>query len=121
MGKEQTVTSDLNDSAVTFVNVIELPAEQVDAFLAGWRERADFMRHQPGFRDYALHRAVLPDSRFQLINIAHWDSQEAFRSATADPAFRDQIQALSADPELDATANPGLYEVVHASAETHSP
>ena len=114
------MTTDPNDSAVTFVNVIELPAEQVDDFLSGWRERADFMRHQPGFRDYALHRAVLPNSRFQLINIARWDSQEAFQSAIADPTFRDQIQALNANPDLDVIANPGLYEVaLHASAEPH--
>jgi heme oxygenase (mycobilin-producing) len=116
------MTRDLNDSAVTFINVIDLPAEQVDTFLEGWRERADFMRHQPGFREYVLYRAVLPNSRFQLINIARWDSREAFESAIADPTFRDQIQALNDNPDVHVTPNPGLYQVaLQAHAEAPAP
>jgi heme oxygenase (mycobilin-producing) len=106
------------DSVVTLINAIELPADQVDSFVSGWRERADFMRRQPGFRDYTLHRALLPDNRFQLINVARWASQEAFQSAIADPGFRDQIQALNDNPDLEVTANPGLYRVaLHADAD----
>lgn len=100
-----------NDSVVTLVNVIEIAADQVDSFVDGWRERAGFMRTQPGFRDYQLHRALLADSRFQLINIARWDSAEAFQAATADPEFRKQMQALI-DTGLQVTGHPALYHLV---------
>ena len=112
-----THTAQPGDSAVVFVNVIELPADQVGAFVEGWHERADFMRHQPGFREYTLHRAALPSNRFQLINIARWESQEAFQAAVSDPQFHRQIEALNNNPDLEVTANPGIYRVaVHASA-----
>jgi heme oxygenase (mycobilin-producing) len=99
------------DHPFVFVNAIEMPDHQVDAFLAGWRERAEFMRHQNGFRDYRMLRAVGPDGRFQLINVARWESAEAFGAATADPEFQKQLRALNDNPDLDITANPGLYEV----------
>ena len=57
---------------ITFVNVFEIEPQQLDSFLVGWRERAEFMSHQPGFRSFRLHRALSPESRFQLINVAEW-------------------------------------------------
>ncbi|WP_396932494.1 antibiotic biosynthesis monooxygenase family protein [Mycolicibacterium sp.] len=99
------------DYPFVFVNAIEIPSNQVEAFIAGWRDRADFMRHQPGFRDYRLLRAILPDSRFQLVNVARWDSQEAFGIATADPDFQAALHALNDNPDFDVTPSPGLYRV----------
>lgn len=61
-----------------------------------------------GFRDNRLHRAVDPDTRFQLVSIAHWDSTEAWRTADNDPRFH---QRLSASPDF-AIANPALFRVV---------
>jgi heme oxygenase (mycobilin-producing) len=113
------MTHSTSDHPFIFINPIEIPPDQVDRFLDGWRDRADFMRHQVGFRDYRLVRALTADSRFQLINVARWDSQEAFAAATADVDFREQLQALMADPDIDATGNPALYQVVlEASAAT---
>jgi heme oxygenase (mycobilin-producing) len=94
-----------------FVNALEMPADQVDAFLAGWQDRADFMCHQAGFRGYRMLRALSPEGRFQLINIARWDSVEAFQRATAEPDFQKQLQALNDNPAFDVTANPGLFRV----------
>ncbi|WP_280425629.1 antibiotic biosynthesis monooxygenase family protein [Nocardia carnea] len=98
----------MTDSGVTFINVIELPAEAVDDFLVQWHERVARMRSAPGFRDVRLHRALLPDSRFQLVNIAHWDTAEDCRAAGADPV----VTASVAEAEKTATAHPGLYRVV---------
>jgi heme oxygenase (mycobilin-producing) len=107
------------DHPFVFVNAFEIPADQIDAFLTGWQDRADFMRRQPGFGGYRMLRALSPDSRFQLINIARWDSPEAFRDATADPGFRKQLQELNDNPEFDVTAVPGLYRVaLEADAES---
>lgn len=98
----------MTEPGVIFINVIELPAEAVEDFLAQWRERVARMRTAPGFRDVRLHRALLPDARFQLVNIAHWDSAEDCRAAGADPT----VSASVAEAEKIATAYPGLYRVV---------
>ncbi|GHF14501.1 putative monooxygenase [Amycolatopsis deserti] len=96
------------ENGVTFINVIELPADEVDAFVEQWRERAKLMRDAPGFRDSRLHRAKLPDARFQLVNVAHWDSAEAWRSATTNPAFQAAVGGVPGS----VVPNPALYEVV---------
>ncbi|MBO0850109.1 MAG: antibiotic biosynthesis monooxygenase [Pseudonocardia sp.] len=96
------------ENGVTFINVIELPADEVDAFVEQWRERAKLMRDAPGFRDSRLHRAKLSSSRFQLVNVAHWDSAEAWEAATASPAFRAAVRGVPGD----VTPNPALYDVV---------
>ncbi|MCP2343195.1 antibiotic biosynthesis monooxygenase family protein [Actinomadura rupiterrae] len=100
------------DDGVTFINVIEIPTEQVEAFVEGWRRRADLMSAMPGFRGYRLHRALSGESRFQLVNVSYWDSAEAFRAATANPRFQEGIRALEADARLQVTAHPALYQVV---------
>lgn len=90
---------------VTLINVFEIPAEQVETFLADWKERAQIMITMPGFRDLRMHRAMSSDTRFQLVNVAHWDSAEALRAAQAATANR--------VPTANAiVANPGLYQVV---------
>ncbi|WP_338483204.1 antibiotic biosynthesis monooxygenase [Streptomyces sp. SCSIO 75703] len=93
---------------ITFVNAFEVPAERIDDFLPHWLGRAELMSKAPGFRDDRLHRAVAPDTRFQLVGIAHWDSPEAWRTAVNDPRFQ---QPLSASPDF-AVAHPALFRVV---------
>ncbi|WP_063058926.1 antibiotic biosynthesis monooxygenase family protein [Nocardia sienata] len=97
---------------VTFVDAIELPAERIDEFVRQWRDRAAHMRTAPGFRDVRLHRAILPDARFQLVNIAHWDNAEACEAAGPNPA----VVASVDEARAIATAHPALYRVV---AEYH--
>lgn len=96
---------------VTLINVFEVPADQVDEFIADWKRRADIMAAAPGFRDFRLHRALAKDSRFQLVNVAHWDSAEDLAAARSNPAFQEQIDAL-AQREQAQYANPAIYEVV---------
>ncbi|MBN6041174.1 antibiotic biosynthesis monooxygenase [Amycolatopsis sp. 195334CR] len=94
---------------VTFINVFEIDADRVDEFVGHWRERAELLRGAPGFRDVRLHRALLPDSRFQLVNVAHWDSEEEWRAATQSHG---QFQSSVAEAARVATPNPALYQVV---------
>ncbi|MEU5955034.1 antibiotic biosynthesis monooxygenase family protein [Streptomyces sp. NPDC047525] len=98
----------MTDQGVTFINVIEISAERADEFVEQWRERAALMRTAPGFRDVRLHRSLLPDARFQLINIAHWDSVEACEAAGANPT----VVASVSEAATFASASPGFYEVV---------
>jgi len=98
----------MTDDGVVFINAIELAADDVDGFIEHWHERVAVMRTAPGFRDVRLHRALLPGARFQLVNIAHWDSAEACEAAGGHPA----VTASVAEAEQTARANPALYQVV---------
>lgn len=102
----------VNNARVTLINVFEVPTEHVDAFVAQWRERAALMSTKPGFLDSRLHRALSSQSRFQLVNVAHWESREAWQAATADTEFQERISAVTADPQAQISANPALYQVV---------
>ena len=65
---------------ITLINVFEIRPDDVEQFLQHWRERAEFLGRQPGFRSLRLHRALNPDSRFQWVNVAEWDSAEALQA-----------------------------------------
>ncbi|MBA0049139.1 antibiotic biosynthesis monooxygenase family protein [Mycobacteroides sp. LB1] len=94
---------------IVFINVFEVAAEKVDAFLAGWRKRAEFMTEQPGFLSFRIHRAVVPGARFQLVNIATWESIEALTTATSGDRFQAMVREAAA--EFGAVAYPAVYEV----------
>jgi heme oxygenase (mycobilin-producing) len=98
---------------VTLINVFEVPTEEVDGFVEGWNRIAEVLRHKDGFRDTVLHEAVSGEARFQFINIAHWDSAEAFRTAMADAGF----QQASAGRAGKVAANPALYRVAVSITE----
>ena len=100
------------NSPVTLINVFEVPTEHVDTFTAQWRERAALMRTKPGFLDARLHRALSAQTRFPLVNVAHWESREAWQAATADTEFQERVQAATGDPHVPISAYPGLYQVV---------
>lgn len=57
-------------------------------------------------------RAVSPRARFQLVNVAHWDSKAAHDEASRSGASQDRVRALRENPELRVSANPATYEVV---------
>ena len=100
-----------NNSPVTLINVFEVPTEHVDVFIAQWRERAALMSTKPGFLHSRLHRALSTQARFQLVNVAHWESREAWQAATADTEFQERISAVAADPHVPISANPALYQI----------
>jgi heme-degrading monooxygenase HmoA len=99
------------DGPITVINVFEVPADQVREFIAQWRARAEIMAAAPGFRDTRLHRAFSPQARFQLVNVAHWDSQADLDAAQGSGAFQDRIRALREDPQLRFSAYPAVYEI----------
>lgn len=105
------------DGPITLINVFEVPADQVDEFIAQWRVRSTIMATAPGFRDARLHRAVSSRARFQLVNVAHWDSQADLEAAFGSAAFQGRIQALRQDPQRRFTADPAVYEVVATLGE----
>jgi heme-degrading monooxygenase HmoA len=101
-----------HDRPITLINIFEVPAEQVEDFIAQWRSRAQVMAAAPGFRDARLHRAASPQARFQLVNVAHWDSRADLDAAWGSGAFQDRLRALREDPQSRFSASPAVYEVV---------
>jgi heme-degrading monooxygenase HmoA len=101
---------------ITLINVFEIRQDDIEMFLREWRDRAEFMATQPGFRSLRLHRALSPEARFQLINVAEWDSAESLQAATSQDFF--QQSAQRSVREFAVAANPAVYRVVlEATAE----
>ena len=73
---------------VVLINAFEVPPGDDESFLAGWERSRDFLREQPGYGSTRLHRSLAPDADFRFVNVALWESPDAFRTATAQPEFR---------------------------------
>lgn len=107
-----TSTQPSGDGPVTLINVFEVAVDQAETFLEQWRKRAEWMSTQPGFRDAVMHRALSSETRFQFVNVSHWDSAEAHRQAIAQPEFQAEVRAVAHDPRQRVAANPALYQAV---------
>ena len=73
---------------VVLINPFEVPPEAEDRFVPAWRQAAEYMRRQPGFVSSRLHKAASSDARFGFINVAEWESPEAFQAAVSTEEFR---------------------------------
>jgi hypothetical protein len=69
------------------------------------------MAAAPGFWDTRLHQALSPQARFQLVNVAHWDSQADLQAAQGSGALQDRIRAPREDPQLRFSGYPAVYEI----------
>jgi hypothetical protein len=62
---------------ITTIVHFEVPAEHVDEFYAFWHDHImQSVGKQPGLIDGILHRGIDPDSPYQFINVARWESPE---------------------------------------------
>lgn len=77
---------------ITFVNCFTVPAGREDEFLAAWTEVNTYMKDKPGYVDHALHRSIDPAAAFRFVNVAHWESADAWRAAH-DEGFRARLGA----------------------------
>lgn len=94
--------------SVILINPFEVPDDKVDEALAFWEKAADYMRKQPGFISTRLHRALVPGTRFPLINIAEWVSVQDFEAAHKAEEFKKLVE-----PYMELFPHyPALYEVV---------
>ena len=74
-------TEDVRTEPVTLINVFEVPAEQIEETILFWEKSRDFLQTQPGYISTRLHQALSPDAKFQLVNVALWESPETFQAA----------------------------------------
>jgi heme-degrading monooxygenase HmoA len=94
------------EQGVVLINPFEVPADDVERFVAGWRRTRDVLAQQRGYLGTRLHRSVAPQSDFRLVNVARWSSPLAFSNALQQPGFR---QAAAAMP---FPSHPALYQVI---------
>ncbi len=88
---------------VVLINVFAVSPEMETEFLKTWHETCEFMRTSPGFIDTTLHRSLDANSRFRFVNIAHWESSEAYKAALA--------RHEPGEKHLSIEANPALYTI----------
>jgi heme oxygenase (mycobilin-producing) len=96
----------MNQQAVVLINAFEVPSGEDQSFLAGWEQAHDFLLGQPGYRSSQLHKSTESSADFRYVNVAVWDSEDAFRAATSRPEFRD----ISTEYPFHSS----VYEVVSA-------
>ncbi len=71
-----------SDKEITLINPFEVPANKLDETIAFWEQARDFLQAQPGYISTSLHQSITDDARFRLINVAKWESVEAFVAAS---------------------------------------
>jgi len=91
------------EAPVVLINPFSVPQGQEEEFIKTWKQTAQLMKNEPGFIDTKLHRSLDPDARFQFINIALWESAEAWRTAMAKHETKEK--------QMPIEANPALYRV----------
>jgi heme-degrading monooxygenase HmoA len=92
---------------VILINVYEVPPGEEEAAIRYWEGARDFLARQPGYRNTRPHQALSPQARFLLINVAEWDSAQAFQAAVRAM----QGAPIGAAPE-GLKFTPALYRVV---------
>ena len=92
--------------AVTLLNVFIVPKHLEAEFLVQWQKSCDTFSRMPGFIETHLHRNTgVGNGTFQFINIARWDSAEAWHSSHA--AFPPTEYAIEG-----VKGHPAIYECI---------
>jgi heme-degrading monooxygenase HmoA len=94
----------MNAEPVVLINAFEVPVGVDEAFLQGWERAREFLSAQEGYLSTRLHRSLSPDADFRFVNVALWQSEQAFRDATSRPEFR--------NAPVPFRFHASLYEVV---------
>lgn len=99
-----------DEGPITFINVFDIAEDEIDTFIARWKERTRFMISANGFLSAELNRATDPETRFRLINITHWASRAHFEAAIHAPAYRAELEQYQ--ETANWTAHRGFYSSV---------
>jgi heme oxygenase (mycobilin-producing) len=89
---------------VVLINAFEVPEGDDEAFLESWEQARAYLSTQDGYLATRLHRSLSPSADFRYVNVALWESAQAFQAATSTPAFT--------NAQLPYRFHASLYEVV---------
>lgn len=79
---------------VVLINAFEVAVADDEAFLQGWERARNSLRTQDGHLSTQLHKSISPAAEFRFVNVARWQSEGAFRVATARPEFSSRCSSL---------------------------
>lgn len=89
---------------IALINMFEVSNGMENEFVEWWKNCSEALKQEPGFIDARLHRNLQPNAHFQFINVAHWETEEAFVEARTR-----NKDVMRANPAWKG--NPALYEV----------
>lgn len=90
------------EAPFTFINLFEIDEADIEQFLSDWNERSKIMGQMPGYIRADIYKSLLPDHQYQLINVSHWQSYDAFLAANNDPQYAQQLNNdLNNMPEMN--------------------
>ena len=99
---------------VTLMNRFAVAPERDDDFHAAWYETSRYFVVQPGFISLRLHRAVNDEASHRWVNVAVWESEQAFRVAHSTDDFR---RLVSQEKWQEFPSEPVLFQTVVAEGE----
>ncbi|NQX86586.1 MAG: antibiotic biosynthesis monooxygenase [Flavobacteriaceae bacterium] len=92
---------------IVLINPFEVPEGKLEASIEYWEACRDFLKGQPGYVSTKLHQSIKANAKFELINIAVWESPKVFSEAT-----QKMIKELGVPPVEGLKPNPSLYKIV---------
>ena len=94
------------NGGVVLINAFDVPEDAEEAtFVEPWRRARDFLVEQPGYLGTQLHCCIGP-ADFRFVNVAFWESPDAFAAALRRPEFREVAS------EMPYRGHSALYEVI---------
>lgn len=101
-------TMESNTSAqIILINPFEVPKGKLEESVKYWEACRDFLKKQPGYISTKLHQSIKDNAKFELINVAVWESPKAFTEASQKMA-----KELGIPPTEGLKANPSLYTII---------
>ncbi len=105
--KNQETMANDNAKHTVLINPFEVPKGKLEASIKYWEDCRDFLKTQPGYISTKLHQSIKGDAKFELINVAVWESPKA---------FTDAMQKMMKQPEIvpveGLKPTPSLYTVI---------
>ncbi|MFW2367411.1 MAG: antibiotic biosynthesis monooxygenase family protein [Desulforhopalus sp.] len=95
---------------VVLINPFTVPALKLEESIVFWEKARDFLKQEPGYVSTKLHQSLKPDATYQLVNVAEWESAEAFKSASQK--MRDYFRSEKINMVEGLKNDPALYRVI---------
>ncbi len=92
---------------VTLINSFEVPIGKLEESIKYWEACRDFLKNEPGYVATKLHQSIKDDARFQLVNVAIWESAQAFMNAS-----KKMSKELEVPPTKGLIPNAALYTII---------
>lgn len=105
-------------SVVCIIDCMDMPAQDIERFVADWNERAKTAGQAPGFITATLYRSLIAGARYQIINVSQWQSYDAWVAANNNPVYASQLSQDGQTAGIKRTR--GFYRPAAWSTNTYS-